>query len=209
MAPCQATPAPRRARRSTSRASTAPMEASAASTTTRRRNTTWPATRSPNTDDAHLEHSRAGSRSGGAKALTGRCAEPASDRDHARLEADLRPRVGGHPQRLTASTRHSGHSVTWSGAGTPPAQLRYRGWRAENAPATRSEAARQSPRHPHQPDSRNPSGPSDTTADGTGRRASHTRPTYVPQRSRPHSPTAIRPAQHGCAARDSNPEPAD
>jgi hypothetical protein len=41
------------------------------------------------------------------------------------------------------------------------------------------------------------------------KKASHMRPTHVPQRSRPYSHTAIRPGQYGCAARDSNPEPAD
>jgi hypothetical protein len=66
-----------------------------------------------------------------------------------------------------------------------------------DAPATASQAARQSPRLQHQPDSRNPSGPSDPTADTAGRRASHTRPTHVPQRSRPHSHEAIRPGHTG------------
>ncbi len=40
-------------------------------------------------------------------------------------------------------------------------------------------------------------------------RGAHARPTNAPQRSKPHSQSAIRPGQHGCAARDSNPEPAD
>jgi integrase len=41
------------------------------------------------------------------------------------------------------------------------------------------------------------------------RHGAHTRPTEAPQRSKPHSPKTIRPAQARCAARDSNPEPAD
>jgi integrase len=77
-----------------------------------------------------------------------------------------------------------------------------------DAPAAESRAGPKSatPAPTRQPD---PSGRSDPASDGTGGRAAHVRPTHVPQRSRPHSHEAIRPGQNGCAARDSNPEPAD
>ena len=54
-----------------------------------------------------------------------------------------------------------------------------------------------------------PKRPKRSAADAHAERASHIRPTHAPQRSRPHSHEAIRPGQYGCAARDSNPEPAD
>ena len=67
--------------------------------------------------------------------------------------------------------------------------------------------ARRNPRLPPRPGSRNRSGPSDPAANVAVRTASHVRPTHVPQRSRPYSHEAIRPAHTGAPPGTRTPNP--
>ncbi len=92
-----------------------------------------------------------------------------------------------------------------SSSPTPPAD-----------PATNPVAAfpmaLRSPRLPRWSASRNPSGPSDPATDAVARRASHVRPTYAPRTSHKDQgriAMKLYGLPDGCAARDSNPEPAD
>jgi len=73
----------------------------------------------------------------------------------------------------------------------------------------RSKIAPPKPQHRTRQPARNRYAPSDPATAAAPTMAAHPWHTRDTPRSRPHSQMAIRPGQYRCAARDSNPEPAD